>query len=318
MPASFAATRLDANRERVEPRLLDLMAQSRRAGLLPGWLRTVQARRSDTRLSAIKGRGMEYAESRPYQAGDDVRALDWRVTARSGKPHTKLFREERERPVYLCVDLRPAMYFATHGVFKSVQAARAASLLAWKAQQSGDRVGGLIFTAAHHEEIPPGRGKPAVIRLAKHLVNIGVLPVDLSAHAEYQGDDGVGAALARLRRLVKPGSLVIILSDFRGFDEHCHSDLASIARHSDVMNVFVYDQFEAQLPLMDGRHRVTDGARELEIVLGDARINAVYREKFERRQGEIKRICREHNLLFAALATDADPLVVLQRSLGLR
>ena len=180
---------------------------------------TVRARMSGEYLSPFKGRGMEFDESRPYQPGDDVRNLDWRVMARTGRAHTKLFREERERPVFLWVDLRPAMFFATRGAFKSVVAARAAVLLAWAANRQGDRVGGIIFSDQHHDELKPGRGKAAVL----HLIN------RVAHHPAWSGEKraGVGEvaeqAMLRLRRVVRPGSMVFLLSDFRGLDFFHHA-----------------------------------------------------------------------------------------------
>ena len=114
---------------RVEPGLRDLMSLARAAMHLPSWHERAKRQTQGAYLSALRGRGMEYDESRPYQAGDDIRTLDWRVTARTGKPHTKLFREERERPVFVCCDLGKTMRFATQGSFKSVVAARAAALV---------------------------------------------------------------------------------------------------------------------------------------------------------------------------------------------
>ena len=93
----------------------------------------IRARRGGNYLSHFKGRGMEFDEARLYQDGDDPRSIDWRLTARTGRAYTKLFREERERPVFCWVDQRPAMQFATRGVFKSVQAARLSALLGWAA-----------------------------------------------------------------------------------------------------------------------------------------------------------------------------------------
>ena len=122
--------------------------------------RRVRALTSGAYLSPFKGRGMEFDEVRPYTQGDDVRSIDWRVTARSGKPHTKLFREERERAVLLWIDLRPAMFFATRGAFKAVRAAQAAALLGWNTLQRGDRLGALIFDERHHDELRPRRGQP--------------------------------------------------------------------------------------------------------------------------------------------------------------
>ena len=104
----------------------------------------------------LRGRGMDYAESRVYQPGDDARAIDWRRTARSGKPHTKLFREERERSLLLLLDTHACMRFGTRARFKSVQAARAAALAAWTAARAGDRIGALAFGALRDAVTPHG------------------------------------------------------------------------------------------------------------------------------------------------------------------
>ena len=103
-------------------------------------------------VSPYKGRGVEFDESRPYQPGDDLRTMDWRVTARTGKPHTKVFREERNRPVFVWLDLRRPMLFATRGAYKGVRAAEVAALVAWSAVANGDRLGGLVFSETEHHE----------------------------------------------------------------------------------------------------------------------------------------------------------------------
>ena len=129
----------------------------------------IKARLSGNYLSAFKGRGMEFDEARPYQPGDDIRSIDWRVTARTGKTHTKLYREERERPVLLWVDYRRSMFFGTQNYFKSVLAAKTAALLAWSAAQHGDRLGGLIFSENIHQELRPQRGKAGTLHFIKKL-----------------------------------------------------------------------------------------------------------------------------------------------------
>jgi uncharacterized protein (DUF58 family) len=298
---------------RVEPQAKELMSLARPASLLPSWARSIRANQAGGYLSALKGRGMEYDESRPYQAGDDFRTLDWRVTARTGKPHTKVFREERERPVYICADFSPSMLFATRGVFKSVQAARAAALLAWKAQQSGDRVGGLVFSANAHFELPPEGGKPAVIRIVKKLVEAARLPDNA---ADRTNANSLPKAIARLKRMAKPGSLIFILSDFRDTNEACESDIAHLARHNDVTLVFVYDPFEAALPNDHASGRVSDGTGELQITLGRDSASRRYAENFTARSDRIAKLCRDYRILFTRLATNDDPLGVLQRVLG--
>ena len=120
-------------------------------------------------VSRFRGRGMEFDESRPYQPGDDPRSIDWRVTARSTTAYTKLFREERERPVLVAVDLRSNMHFATQGCFKSVNASRAAALIAWAAHHRGDRLGGLIFGDTSHRELKPRLGRRSALRFVHEL-----------------------------------------------------------------------------------------------------------------------------------------------------
>ncbi|MFT4563735.1 MAG: hypothetical protein ACI9BW_003493 [Gammaproteobacteria bacterium] len=290
------------------------MSLYRPASLLPSWARSIRANQSGGYLSAMKGRGMEYDESRPYQPGDDIRRLDWRVTARTGKPHTKVFREERERPVHICCDFSPSMLFATQGVFKSVIAARAAALIAWKAQQSGDRVGGLVFDADAHHELPPERGKPGVIRLLKNLVDAAALPENFDQQANT---GGLSKAIARLKRIAKPGSLIFILSDFREFDSTCESDLVHISRHNDLTCLFVYDPFEAALPSASSKGRVTNGQTDIEIAFSDLDSTQRYAENFTARNEQIVKLCRDNRILFGQLATNDEPLPILQRVLGL-
>ncbi|MDH5485082.1 MAG: DUF58 domain-containing protein, partial [Gammaproteobacteria bacterium] len=142
MPELQAELADDVTRVR-QSTLIGLYRDAQKLPLKPSKIR---AHMAGSFLSAFKGRGMEFDESRPYQPGDDIRALDWKVIARTSKPFTKVFREERERPVLLMVDYRRPMFFGTRNAFKSVLAAKAAALLAWSCAQHGDRLGGLIFS----------------------------------------------------------------------------------------------------------------------------------------------------------------------------
>ena len=129
----------------------------------------VRVAASGGHLSPYKGRGVEFDESRLYQPGDDLRTIDWRVTARTGKPHTKVFREERNRPVFVWLDLRRPMLFATRGAYKGVRAAEIAALIAWSAVANGDRLGGLVFTETEHHELRPALGMRAALRLFQKI-----------------------------------------------------------------------------------------------------------------------------------------------------
>ena len=144
----------------------------------------VRALQTGQYYSPFRGRGMEFDEVRLYQPGDDVRTLDWRVTARTGKAHTKLFREERERAVYVWVDFRNPMFFATRGVFKSVMAAKIAALLSWSAHHQRDRVGGLLFSDDQHYELRPRGGKSSVLHLSQLLSQMTLRDSDSSNEIE--------------------------------------------------------------------------------------------------------------------------------------
>ena len=254
---------------------------------------------------------MEFDEARPYQPGDDIRSLDWRVTARTGKPHTKLFREERERPVFLWVDFRRPMFFATRGRYKSVVAAEAASLLAWSANKHGDRVGGLVFSESVHHETKPRRGKAGVLNLIQQLV---LHPAwDGHAAAAPTAAD-VRAPMTRLARLARPGSLVFLISDFRGLNRSAELQLLRVARHCETVMLHVYDPLERGLP-PPGRYRMSDGAREL-ILNSGKRYAQAHRERFDQHVDHLRSLARRYGIHFLPCSTNDRLLNVLQSGLG--
>lgn len=190
--------------------------------------------------SAQRGRGLEFEEVRLYAAGDDARNIDWRVTARRGMPHTKLFREERERPVWLVADLHPGLFFGSQRQFKSAVLLRTAAMLAWVAAHGGDRVGAVISDGINAPRIFPPRAREA-----------GVLPV-LEALIEAQPrapamptPGGLLNALSTLRPLLHPGSLILILSDFSHCNAQTEDILASATLHSDCRLLWITDALES-------------------------------------------------------------------------
>lgn len=248
---------------------------------------------------------MEYAESRPYQPGDDIRALDWRVTARSGRAHTKLFQEERERPVYLALDLRPSMAFATRGVFKSVLAARTAALIAWKTVEGHDRVGGVLLGPAGIEDLPPARGQVAAVRYLKRCVEVASRPAS--------GHRPLGALSGRLARLVRPGSLVFVLSDFRDLDRAAEADFAQLALHSETTFVACEDAFEQALPDLEASLRVAHAGQVRTVALGNGEQARQYAVRAQDRREQLEAFARRNRIGLLRLATDADPVRALAR-----
>lgn len=280
--------------------LLNLAGPATSLALKTGSHRALQ---SGQYLSRFKGRGMEFDEARPYQAGDDVRSIDWRVTARTGQPHTKIFREEREQPVFICVDYRSPMKFATRGVYKSVQAAKLAALLAWSATSQGDRVGGQIFSDKGCLELKPHHGKHAVLRYLNQLVSPGYTLKD-QITLEH--------ALSRLLHHVRPGSRVCIISDFRGMNEAVQNHLFKLARHCEVLMIQVFDPLESELP-ESGRYRFTDGARVRLVDAADSTRIYAYQQRFVHQQNELLGICKRIGGALLLCKTSDSPLKVFRQ-----
>ncbi len=267
-------------------------------------------------VSHFKGRGMEFDESRPYQPGDDPRNIDWRVTARSTEAYTKLFREERERPVLIMVDLRSSMHFATRGSFKSVSASRAAALLSWSAHHRGDRLGGIIFGDTLHRELKPRLGRQAALRYLHQLVTHGDWDHKVAA-ADADPAEPFAAAMSALRRVSRPGSLVIIISDFAGFDRATQSYLAGVARHNEVLAVAVTDPLDRELP-PPGHYRLVSDEREMSIDTYSHAARVEYQQAYEQRQEELARFCQRYGVHLLGLSTIDDPVAALQQALGRR
>ncbi len=291
-----------AHEERIRVTVPALIRLSQNAPLLlPA--NAIRSQQSGQYLSPFKGRGMEFDETRLYQPGDDMRHIDWRVTARRGKVHTKLFREERERAVFLWVDYRAPMFFATQGVFKSVLAARCASLLAWSANHHNDRVGGLIFSDSKHHELKPKRGKAQTLHFIKQLVKMQ------TTSPSATNPEAIQQALARLRRVVRPGSLIFLISDFRYLNAQAESHLIQIAKHNEVVMLFIYDPLESQLP-PSGRYRLSDGKSDVTVNTAAQEKVIKYHKRFEQHQAHLQKLLNQHRLL--ACATTDDPVKILQ------
>ena len=187
--------------------------------------------------SSLRGRGMEYAESREYTIGDDVRRMDWRLTARSGRAHTKLFQAERERLTLLVADTAPALYFGTRTRFKSVQAARAGAVAVWAALQSGDRIAAL---RAGEPAIPPATGQRGAMRVLDALVRWYAHPPE--------DDAGLALALEHAQRLLRPGAQLLVLADPSSAAQVPALRWTALARHHQATLVLLQDPLETAPP----------------------------------------------------------------------
>ena len=221
-------------------------------------------------LSNLRGRGMEYAESREYAIGDDARHIDWRLTARSGKAHTKLFQAERERLTLVVADTAPALYFGTRTCFKSVQAARAGALAAWLAVRDGDRIAALRGSA-QEPPVAPASGPRGALRVLDALVRWYAQPPE--------DDAGLPAALDHARRLLRPGSRLVVLADPASVLAVEAARWAGIARHVDANVLLLTDPLERRPPIARLPFAV-DGGR-LELALDAAGVRQRWKQAFD-------------------------------------
>ena len=243
--------------------------------------KNIHGKQSGNYLSRTKGRGMEFDEVRHYQIGDDTRAIDWRVTARTGKTHTKLFREEIERPVLVATDLSSSMRFGSKLLFKSVQAAHLAALVAWHAKSRGDRLGGLVFSDKAHIELKPRSRKAGVL----HYLHALTLLINKDNVQSGQSEDESNAVIdfadhcARLRQLAKPGSLVYLITDGHALlsrdnqtiKQDALRHLMRISQHCELVVCLINDPLELALPEtpMKLSATLTDGVTRQQLTLGD-------------------------------------------------
>ncbi len=261
----------------------------------------IKALRSGNHLSKLRGRGMDFAEVRNYQAGDEIRHMEWRITARTGKPHVKLYQEERERPVVILGDFNPSMIFGTKIAFKSVVAARLASIIAWTVIKQGDRIGGFLFSATQHSEFIP-RGRDA-----------GVLPL-LAALSQYTDQTEaqreekarmLSDALVRLRRVIRPGSILVLISDFYSMDSECEQHLNRLRGHNDVLAYHICDPLELAPPKPQ-QYAITNGQQE---ILFDTKLETVttaYEHYCQQRVQQLKEQFKSLQIQYVQVTADMD------------
>ncbi|WP_390614419.1 DUF58 domain-containing protein [Maricurvus nonylphenolicus] len=270
---------------------------------------SLQAGQTRTRF---RGRGMEFEEVRHYQAGDDIRSIDWRVTARTQVPHTKLYREERERPVLVVTDQRPAMFFGSQTCFKSVTACYCAALIAWAALKNNDRIGGLIFNDVNEQDLRPKRSRHSLLALLRglHEFNQG-----LQSPLAEKAAQPLSQRLSDLRRIAKPGSALFIISDFHDLDEDCREQLYQLSRHCEITLLPIHDPLEATLPT-NKLLTVSDGVQRKQIDSSNSQ--ARYQAHFQQQQKNLKHLSGQLGLGLLPVSTTDNPITLLQQQLGAR
>ena len=258
------------------------------------------ALRVGTHLSTLRGRGMDFSEARNYQAGDEVRHMEWRVTARTGRPHVKVYQEERERPVIILTDFSPSLYFGTRIAFKSVVAAKLAAIIAWTAAHQGDRVGGFVFSEQTHHEFTPRSRQASVLPLLAALSHY-----TQNHQQKSTAKHSFNHALLRLRRIAKPGSILVLISDFYNLNGESEAHLSRLSSHNDLLAYHVCDPLELAPPKPQ-QYAITDGEQELIL---DTSLDAVrfsYQYHSEQRLATLQAQCKRLRMQYSQVTASTN------------
>jgi len=291
--------------------LLELRHQAHTLGLASHHL--VNSSFSGLYASVFRGQGLNFEEVREYREGDDIRNMDWKVTARTGDPHLKVFREERERSVMLCVDTGPHMEFGTRSTFKLVQAARAAALLGWAANGLHDRVGGVLFggSAWQNSYFRPTKDRRALWQLLKSLATPG-------SNAEESPPELLSEVLQQSAKGIGTGGLVFVIADFNRDLKGLGKGLGQLRQHHSVVLVPVDDPADHELPDMGNiLFRSADGEL-LSVDTADKAGREAYRHAWQQRRDQLTQLANGSGCAMIPLLTNQDVHTSLIRGLERR
>lgn len=264
--------------------------------------------------SHLRGRGLNFEELRNYQIGDDPRTIDWKVTARTGEPYVRVYTEERDRPAVLVVDQRMSMFFGTEHNMKSVTAAEAAAIAAFRIRAQGDRVGGIVFSDTSVAELRPKASDLALNRL---LSTISEANCALRADLEVRESMPLNRPLEAASRIATTGNLVLVFSDFGEVDDRTEKLVRKMAQHNDVILFPVTDSTQTKLP-QGARFVVSDGELQAELDLRDGSVTARIEEVVGSRVARAIGWTRKYGIPVLPLTTAQDTLPQLRQLMGLR
>jgi uncharacterized protein (DUF58 family) len=291
--------------------LIALEYRGRRVSFLPR--QPVHSLLSGRFASRMRGRGLNFEEIRDYRAGDDVRSIDWKVTARLRKPHIRVFNEERDRQVVLVVDQRLSMFFGSRLAMKSVTAAQAAAIGAWRVLGVGDRVGAIVFGDHDLVEVRARRSRTTVLQILSAIVAqnqaLGVGRGLVSVPAM------LNTALEHAQRRALHDAVVIIISDFDGADDATRKMIGAMARHNDVVALLVHDPLQSDLP-PSASMTVTDGELQIRLEVGRDSVRKSISQVTEQRLKGVFAWTHELGIPVLPLSAAEDTAAQIRRLLG--
>lgn len=278
--------------------LLELRHQAHTLGLASHHL--VNTSFSGLYASVFRGTGLDFEEVREYREGDDIRNMEWNVTARTNVPHLKIFREERERSVVLCIDRGPHMSFGTRGTFKSVQAAKAAALLGWAASRLHDRVGGMLFGDRDQgmQYFRPTKDRRALWRLLHALTVEGT--------TDQPSKDCLAEALQRADRGTATGSLVFVLADMNREIQNLEQTLGRMTQHHTLVLLPIDDPADRELPEMGRVTFVGPDGESMEIDTTNRQARARYTSEWEARRQRLQALSNRLGITLMPVATNEE------------
>jgi uncharacterized protein (DUF58 family) len=270
---------------------------------------------SGRHASRLRGRGLNFEELRNYLPGDDTRNIDWKVTARTGEPYIRVYTEEKDRTVWLLVDQRISMFFGSRWKMKSVVAAEAAAVAAWRVLSQGDRVGAVIFDDSDLRVIPPHRSEERVAQILKQVIEKNHA---LNAKSNIEPGPGMlNRALKRVAAEARHDCLICLIGDGTGIDEDTRKYVTRLTEHNDVLSVFIYDPLEQSLPEA-GRLVFSDGVSQLEFNTGERALREAFSQDFQQRIDRMRATSRRHAIPLLPVHTATPVLDQVRADLGQR
>ena len=279
---------------------------------------------SGKNVSKLRGRGLNFEELRHYRPGDDIRSMDWKVTQRTGKPHIKVFTEERERNVFLAIDQRMTMFFGSSNKMKSVIAAELSALIAWQISDSGDRIGAVIYNDQQTKVIPAKRGRQHVVNLlAEVLKKNHELSIDTSidqssknnAHQQVDDSESYNKMLATLNKVSSHNGLIILIGDGHGFNDKSTDFIKQLRQHNEVIACHIFDPLEQTLPKMS-QMIVSDGVQQIQFSSEKKQVQKNYQDEIARQLDSYVKAAKKYRIPLIEIDTIAPVEQQLRKALG--
>lgn len=271
---------------------------------------------SGKNASKLRGRGLNFEELRHYRPGDDIRSMDWKVTQRTGKPHIKVFTEERERNVFLAIDQRMTMFFGSSNKMKSVIAAELSALIAWQISDSGDRIGAIIYNDEQTKVIPAKRGKQHVVNLLSEVLKKNhELSIKNTTQQQVDDSDSYNKMLATLNKVSSHNGLIILIGDGHGFNEKSTDFIKQLRQHNEVIACHIFDPLELKLPKMS-QMIVSDGVQQIQFSSEQKQIQKKYQIEIARQLESYVKAAKKYRIPLIEIDTISPVEQQLRKALG--